>query len=47
MAKAISKAMLELDDSLACVLHTHPLRTFVVLDKTNSKHTSYLWSNGR
>jgi hypothetical protein len=32
MAKAILKAMLEPDDLLACVLHTHLSKIFVALD---------------
>lgn len=38
MAKAILKAMLEPDDSLACVLHTHLLKNFVALDTIKSMH---------
>jgi hypothetical protein len=38
MEKAILKAMLEPDDSLACVLHTHLLKNFVALEMMKSVH---------
>jgi hypothetical protein len=37
MAKEVLKAKQEQDDSLACVLHNHLLKTFVVLKKSKTE----------
>ena len=41
MAKEEQKAKLERDDSLAYVLHVHPLKIFVGLHTMKSEHIVY------